>query len=67
MASNKKFNIEQSVLKLLESKSEINFNDVVEASGLSKTNQADRRAIGRSFVARCKIRPSEFETWKKLQ
>jgi hypothetical protein len=49
MIVKKKNEIEQYILKLLESKSEINFNDVVEASGLSKTNGADRRAIGRSF------------------
>ena len=49
MALKKKVDIELHILKLLEAKSEINFNDVAEASGLSKTNEADRRAIGRSF------------------
>lgn len=49
MAMKKKIDIELHILKLLESKLEINFNDVVEASGLSKTNGSDRRAIGRSL------------------
>jgi DNA-binding Lrp family transcriptional regulator len=49
VALKKKINIEQHILNLLEAKSEINFTDVAEASGLSKTNEADRRAIGRSL------------------
>ena len=47
MPSNIKIDIEALVLKLLAENSEINLHDVAHASGLSKSDEGDRKAIRR--------------------
>lgn len=41
----------ETILKLLEGKREINLHEVAEAAGLSKSDEADRKAIRRAFQA----------------
>ena len=55
MSENKKVDLKAHILDLLEQKSEINLQDVAEASGLSRTNPADRKAIGRMFLTLTKL------------
>ncbi|MGK5086553.1 Fic family protein [Bdellovibrionota bacterium FG-2] len=43
----KKTDIEAMILKLLAEKSEINLHDIAQASGLSKSDEGDRKAIRR--------------------
>lgn len=45
----KKTEIESHILRLLESKKEINLNDVLESAGLARESEADKRAVGRCF------------------
>ncbi|MBP9681175.1 MAG: Fic family protein [Bacteriovorax sp.] len=56
----KKTEIESHILRLLESKKEINLNDVLESAGLSKESEADKKAVGRCFkelISREVIKP----------
>lgn len=55
VSENKKVDLKAHILDLLEQKSEINLQDVAEASGLSRTNPADRKAIGRMFQTLTKL------------
>src|SRR5258708_14781586 len=55
MAAKKRIDIENLVLNLLVEKPEISLRDVAQASGLSKSDEGDRKAIRRvlnSLIAR---------------
>src|SRR5713226_8523047 len=55
MAAKKRIDIEKAVLKLLAQKPQISLSDVAQASGLSKSDEGDRKAIRRvlnSLIAR---------------
>lgn len=55
MSGKKKVDIKAHIFELLEQKNEINFQDVAQASGLSKTDEADRKAISRMFSTLTKL------------
>jgi len=55
MTRRKKVDIKAHILALLKEKQEINLQDVAQASGLSKTDEADRKAISRMFSTLTKL------------
>ena len=51
MAQRNREELEALILRLLEGKQELGLHDVAEAASLSKTDEADRKAIRRAFQA----------------
>lgn len=55
MSDKKKVDIKAHIFELLKEKNEVNLQDVAHASGLSRTDETDRKAIGRMFSALTKL------------